>query len=388
MASTGTSRLTSVDLLRGIAMVVMALDHTRDFFHNARFDPLDLTQTTPFLFLTRWVTHHCAPAFVFFAGTAAFLSLSRGKTKQELSRFLLTRGLWLILLEFTVIRFGWDFNLDYSVVFVQVIWAIGWSMVVLSGLLFLPRGAIAAIALGMIAFHNFFDSVQASSLGALGWLWQVLHVQSNIEYAPGCNFLVIYPLIPWVGVMAAGYLFGGVLQREERARHRTLYGIGFGLIAGFIILRALNVYGDPHPWSTQQTAAKSVLSFIDTHKYPPSLLYLMMTIGPAIAVLPLLERWRGRFADILTLFGRVPMFYYVLHIYLIHILALVAALLTVKDVGFLFSTTPWEAWPPDYGFSLGVVYVVWITVIAVLYLPCRWFARVKRERKEAWLSYL
>jgi uncharacterized membrane protein len=380
-------RLNSVDLLRGIAMVVMALDHTRDFFHDARFNPLDLTQTTTVLFLTRWVTHHCAPAFVFLAGTGAFLSLSRGKTKRELSGFLVTRGLWLVLLELTVIRLGWDFNLDFSVVFVQVIWAIGWSMVVLSVLLFLPRGVIAAVALGMIAFHNLFDGVDASSLGSFGWLWQVLHVQSKIEYAAGREFFVIYPLIPWIGVMAAGYLFGAVLQKEERARRRVSYGIGLGLIGGFILLRALNVYGDPHPWSVQDTPIKTALSFLDTHKYPPSLLYLMMTVGPAIAVLPLLERWKGKIADFLTVFGRVPMFYYVVHIYLIHGLAVVAALLTVKDASFLFTSTPWEAWPP-YGFSLGIVYLVWVSVILILYLPCRWFAKIKRERKEAWLSYL
>jgi uncharacterized membrane protein len=380
-------RLNSVDLLRGIAMVVMALDHTRDFFHDARFDPLDLTQTTTVLFLTRWVTHHCAPAFVFLAGTGAFLSLSRGKSKQELSGFLLTRGLWLVLLELTVIRLGWDFNLDFSVVFVQVIWAIGWSMVVLSMLLFLPRGVIAAVAVGMIAFHNLFDGVEASSLGDLGWLWQVLHVQSKIEYATGHEFFVIYPLIPWIGVMAAGYLFGGVLQKEERSRHRASYGIGFGLIGGFILLRAINVYGDPHPWSVQDTPVKTALSFIDTHKYPPSLLYLMMTLGPAIAVLPLLERWKGKIGDFLTVFGRVPLFYYIMHIYLIHGLAVVAALLTVKDAGFLFTSTPWELWPP-YGFNLGIVYLVWVAVILILYLPCAWFAKLKRERKEAWLSYL
>jgi uncharacterized membrane protein len=199
-----------------------------------------------------------------------------------LTSFLLTRGLWLVLLELTVICLGWDFNLDFSVVFFQVIWAIGWSMVVLSVLLFLPRGVIAAVAVGMIAFHNLFDGVEASSLGNLGWLWQVLHVQSKIEYATGHEFFVIYPLIPWIGVMAAGYLFGGVLQKEERFRHRASYGIGFGLIGVFILLRPINVYGDPHPWSVQDTPVKTALSFIDTHKYPPSLLYLMMTLGPAV----------------------------------------------------------------------------------------------------------
>jgi len=388
MTEAKPARFNSIDLLRGIAMVVMALDHVRDYFHFARFDPLDLTQTTSYLFITRWVTHHCAPAFVFLAGTGAFLSLSRGKTTAELSRFLLTRGLWLVLLELTVIRFGWKFNLDYAQVAVQVIWAIGWSMVVLAGLVHLPKGVIAPIAAGMILLHNIFDGIDPSSLSIFEWAWRSLHVRGPIVYSPGHLFIIVYPLIPWIGVMAAGYLFGSVMQLEEKARRATLYRIGFGLIGGFIVLRALNVYGDPDPWSTQETFMKTVLSFIDTRKYPPSLLYVMMTLGPAIAILPLLERWHGRFTDFLTLFGRVPMFYYVLHLFLIHALAVAAALISYGDASFMFSTLTWRQWPVGYGFDLGMVYLVWVTVILLLYLPCRWFADVKRRKKSAWLSYL
>ena len=369
-------------------MIVMALDHVRDFFHYARFDPLDLSQTTPVLFITRWITHHCAPAFVFLAGTGAFLSLARGKTRKQLSRFLLTRGLWLLVLELTVIRFAWKFNLDYSFMFGQVIWAIGWSMIALSGLIFLPRMVIAAVALGMIGFHNAFDGIEPSAFGALAWAWQILHVQSDIVYAPGWDFFVVYPIVPWIGVMAAGYLFGELLQKEEVERRKSLYRLGFGLIGGFLVLRALNVYGDPHPWGIQDTTMKTFLSFIDTHKYPPSLLYLMMTLGPAIAVLPLLERWKGATANFVIIFGRVPMFYYVLHLYLIHLLAVIAATLTVRNGDFLFSNMRWDAWPTEYGFNLAVVYCIWILVIGLLYLPCRWFAGVKKRRKDAWLSYL
>ncbi len=388
MAEAKPVRLNSVDLLRGIAMVVMALDHVRDYFHSARFDPLDLAQTTPLLFITRWITHHCAPAFVFLAGTGAFLSLSRGKTIPELSRFLLTRGLWLVFLEFSVVRLAWMFNVDYTFVFVQVIWAIGWSMVALSGLVFLPRRVIAVLAIAMIALHNAFDGVDPSALGSFAWLWQVLHVQSPILYATNHVFFVAYPLVPWIGVMAAGYVFGEILQKEERPRRTALFRLGFSLIGGFVLLRALNVYGDPHPWSVQDSAVKTVLSFIDTHKYPPSLLYLMMTLGPAIAVLPVLERWKGRFAGFLTVFGRVPLFYYVVHLYLIHGLAVLAAWMTVNEISFLFSNVLWDQYPEAYGFNLGVVYLVWVTVILLLYLPCRWFADLKRRRKEPWLSYL
>ncbi len=388
MADAKPARLNSVDLLRGIAMVVMALDHTRDFFHYARFDPLDLQQTTPILFITRWITHHCAPAFVFLAGTGAFLSLGRGKTRADLSQFLITRGFWLIVLELTVVRFGWLFNFDYSFAFGQVIWAIGWSMVLLSGLIFLPRWALTVVALGMIGLHNAFDGVQPDTLGAFGRVWQILHVQSPIAYAPDAVFFVMYPLIPWIGVMTAGYLFGGLLQQEEKARRRSLYRIGFGLIAGFVILRALNIYGDPHPWVVQGTAINTVLSFIDTHKYPPSLLYLMMTLGPAILVLPLFEKWQNGFARFLTVFGRVPLFYYVLHLYLIHICAICAALIIGVNPAFLFSNVPPGTWETAYGFGLPMVYLVWIGVVLALYYPCRWFADVKQRRKDAWLSYL
>jgi uncharacterized membrane protein len=369
-------------------MVLMALDHVRDFFHTARFDPLDLTQTTPYLFITRWVTHHCAPTFVFLAGTGAFLSLTRGKSLPQLSRFLLTRGLWLVVLELTIIRFAWLFNTDYSFAFVQVIWAIGWSMIVLSGLIYLPRAVIAVVAFGMIIFHNAFDGIDPATFGAMGWLWQVLHVQGPIFYAADRVFAVFYPLIPWIGVMAAGYLFGQILQQEEKFRRRALYRLGGMLIAGFILLRTLNLYGDPHPWTMQDTPVKTMLSFLDTHKYPPSLLYLLMTIGPAIAVLPLLERWQNSFARFITVFGRVPLFYYVLHLFLIHTLALVAAYLTVGDITFLVSNMLPQQWPAAYGFHLGIVYLVWISVILILYIPCKWFARAKREHSSAWLSYL
>jgi uncharacterized membrane protein len=388
MSDARPARLDSIDLLRGIAMVVMALDHVRDFFHYARFDPLDLTHTTPLLFITRWVTHHCAPTFVFLAGTGAFLSLGRGKTKGDLARFLVTRGLWLVFLELTVVRFGWMFNFDYSFAFGQVIWALGWSMIALAVLIYLPRIALAVVALGMVALHNAFDSVRPETFGAFGWLWQILHVQGPVEYAVGRTFFVIYPLIPWIGVMAAGYLFGSIFQKEERERRRMLYRLGFGVIGGFILLRAVNLYGDPHPWVVQGNVLNTILSFLDTHKYPPSLLYIMMTLGPAIAVLPLFERWKGRLAVFLTVFGRVPLFFYVLHIPLIHLLAVGGAMVQGLNPSFLFSNDFPGMWTASYGFSLPVVYLAWIGVILALYLPCRWFAGVKRRRKDVWLSYL
>lgn len=379
-------RLYSVDILRGIAMILMALDHTRDYFHDVRFDPLDLTQTTSILFVTRWITHHCAPVFVFLAGTGAFLSLGRGKTISDLSRFLVSRGLWLIFLELTVIRLAWFFNFDYTLIVGQVIWAIGWSMIVLAGLIHFPRSVIAIIAFGMIGLHNLLDGVSKETFGSLAWLWQIFHERGPIHISESVQFRAAYPLIPWIGVMAAGYLFGSIFNKPEPERNKRLYVMGSGLIIGFIIIRAINIYGDPHPWAVQETFVKTVLSFIDTHKYPPSLLYLMMTLGPAILVMPFLEKWRGKIGEFFRLFGRVPLFYYVLHLYLIHGLALVAAWWTMDDYSFMFNV--FKFIPEGYGFGLPFVYLVWVTVIAILYLPCLWFADLKKRRKDAWLSYL
>lgn len=381
-------RLDSVDLLRGLVMVLMALDHVRDYFTDARFYPLDLTQTNILLYMTRWVTHFCAPAFVFLAGTGAFLSLTRGKTIPELSRFLFTRGLWLVFIELTVVRFGWLFNIDYTLAICQVIWAIGWSMVALAVLIRFPIKAVTIFGLLMIALHNVFDDVTTDQLGIFGWPWQILHAGGPINYMQGYSFLVAYPLIPWIGVMAVGYGFGTILIKEASARRKTLLRLGLAITAGFILIRATNLYGDPHHWSQQKDVVFTAFDFINCEKYPPSLLYLMMTLGPAIAVLPLLERARGWMAQFFIVFGRVPMFFYIIHIPLIHGLALLAAYLTGYDTGFMFGNVPpWE-WPPGYGFGLPVVYVVWGGVVLALYPVCKWFAEVKKRRKDVWLSYL
>lgn len=381
-------RLGSVDLLRGMVMALMALDHVRDYFTDARFYPLDLTQTNILLYVTRWVTHFCAPVFVFLAGTGAFLSLTRGKTVPELSRFLFTRGLWLVFIELTVVRFGWLFNIDYTLAIGQVIWAIGWSMVALAVLIRFPVKVATIFGLLMIALHNLFDDVTPDQLGIFGWPWQILHAGGPINYMQGYSFLVAYPLIPWIGVMAVGYGFGTILIKEASARRKTLLRLGLAITAGFILIRATNLYGDPNQWSQQKDVVFTAFDFINCEKYPPSLLYLMITLGPAIAVLPLLERARGWMAQFFIVFGRVPMFFYIIHIPLIHGLALLAAYLTGYDTGFMFGNVPpWE-WPPGYGFGLPVVYVVWGGVVLALYPVCKWFAEVKKRRKDVWLSYL
>lgn len=378
-----SARLDSVDLLRGVVMVLMALDHVRDYFTDARFDVTDFSRTTAPLFLTRWVTHFCAPVFFFTAGIAAALSAARGKPRGVLARFLLTRGLWLVFLELTVIRFAWAFNLDYRITGLAVIWALGWSMVALAGLIYLPRPVLAFVGLGMILGHNLLDGVglqtQAPTLVGASWqdwLWSTLHV----ERPP-----VIYPLIPWIGVMASGYSFGPLL-RDAAWRKRWLAWLGVGLIAAFIVLRATNLYGEPQPWVAQQSTLFTALAFLDATKYPPSLLYLLMTLGPALVALALFERASGPVARFFITFGRVPMFYYILHIYLIHGLVVLSAVLMGLEPGpFL---TMFFLFPDSFGFSLPVVYLVWAAVVLMLYPLCRWFAALKARRKDAWLSYL
>jgi uncharacterized membrane protein len=356
-------------------MIIMALDHVRDFVSAAIFNPTDIEHTTPAYFFTRWVTHFCAPTFIFLAGVAAFLS-SRRRARRGLSRWLVTRGLWLVLVEFTIVRFAWYFDIDAPVRFL-VIWALGVSMIVLAVFVYLPRWLIAAVSLIMIAGHNLLDGVHVGPLRGAGnaalngsafdWIWSVLHLP---------NFPVLYPLIPWIAVMAAGYAFGPLLDGDPAVRRRRLTWLGICLTCGFIVLRATNWYGDASPWTSEYGPTATVLSFLNTSKYPPSLLFLMMTLGPAIALLPHLERFAAtRIGGIIAIFGRVPLFYYLLHLYLAHALGVLLSLLVTGA-------------PSGKGFDLWVVYAVWIVVVAVAYPACRWFASLKARRNDAWLSYL
>ncbi len=379
-------RIDSFDLLRGVVMVIMALDHTRDFIASGGMDPGDLQQ--PAMFLTRWITHFCAPVFVFLAGFSAFLYGDRGKSLPEVSRFLATRGLWLIVLEFTLVRVGWTFGFAPEFVPAQVIWAIGVSMVALSGLVFLPRPLIAAIGLLMILGHNLLDGIRAESFGEAAWIWMILHEFGQVVLEDGSVFMVVYPLIPWVGVMAAGYALGPVATMESERRRSWLFGIGLGACAAFVVLRAANVYGDPGPWSARGSVLTTFLSFLHTEKYPPSLLFLLMTLGPPLALLSRLEGVRGRVADYFIVFGRVPLFFYLIHVPIIHAIAVPFSLASGFGSDWLFGGFPPMGKPPGYGFGLPVVYAVWIAVVLALAPVCRWFADVKRRRDDWWLSYL
>lgn len=381
-------RLDSVDRLRGIVMVVMVLDHVRDFFSDPKIDAMNLAATTVPLYFTRWATHFCAPVFVFLAGAGAYLAGARGKPKKELSLFLFTRGLWLIFLEVTVIRAGIAFGWTPRFVFVQVIWAIGCSMIVLAGLIWLPLAVIAGFGGVMIAGHNLLDVYKANDL-APHWrpLWIILHELGQFEYLPGCNFFCAYPLIPWVGVMAVGYAFGRLLEVEPARRRRVLLGLGMSLTALFVLIRLGNGYGEPKHWAVQPRGPIwTLMSFLDCSKYPPSLLYLLMTLGPAIVLLSFLERGLGPLDKAILTFGRVPLFFYLLQWPIAHGLALAIAPFSGQPWQWLLGNGPFAA-PTGYGYPLPFVYLMWFVALLLLYPPCAWFAALKRRSQSKWLSY-
>ena len=374
------TRLNSIDFLRGLVMIVMALDHTRDFFAADGFNSRDLTE--PALFLTRWITHFCAPTFILLAGISAFLYGAKRKT-SEVSRYLFTRGCWLVLIEFTVVRFGWTFSFKIDYLVLQVIFAIGVSMITLAALVRLPRWAIAAVGLALIAGHNLFDGIKAEQLGAAAPIWHLLHQPGAIDLAGGFKLFVLYPVIPWIGVMAAGYALGPLFRLDRETRVRRLFAIGALITVGFVFLRAINLYGDPAPWAMQNEAVATILSFINCEKYPPSLLYLAMTLGPALMLLAVSDGAQGTIAGWITTFGRVPLFYYITHIYLLHATAILFAWITIGGAVFAAIHKP-----DGYGLGLAGIYTVWVAVVILLYPLCRWFAAIKGRRTEWWWSYL
>ena len=400
LVSTAKQRVNAVDLLRGIVMVIMLLDHTREFTHSEvfNFDPTDLRKTNTLLFFTRWITHFCAPVFVFLAGTGAFLQGARGKSKAELAKFLLTRGLWLVLLEFTLIRVIVWFNLDFHfALMLQVIWVIGVSMIVLAALIHLPLRVIAIGSIAMIVLHNALDLIRirqgpgAPAPGFWASLWMVFHQPGVIFFTPKIYGLVLYPLIPWIGVLAAGYSFGALYQWEAERRRRFLFKLGAALLGSFVLLRASNLYGDPNRWSVQKNALFTVLSFLNVSKYPPSFLFLLLTLGTAIIALPWFERrGQGPLARVFITFGRVPLFFYVGQWITAHGLPLLVGYLAGQPIAWQFTTLLNRPAPNpgNLGFSLWVVYLFWLIGLLLLYPLCRWFAELKRRRSDWWLSYL
>jgi uncharacterized membrane protein len=394
-------RITAVDMLRGIVMVVMALDHTRDYFTHLRFEPENLAQTWSALFFTRWITHFCAPLFFFLAGTGAFF-YGRRRTPAELSRFLWTRGLWLIILEFTVVGTAWAFQFPFGIF--GVIWALGASMMLMAAMVRLPIRWLATLSVIVIATHDLFDKIRPARFGSLAPLWGLLHVRGGIALPFNIYEFVLFPIIPWVAVMGAGYAFGSVYLLEPDRRQKTIARLGLALTLGFILLRATNLYGNPPAglggvsqgdWHIQPTVEKTVILFFDVEKYPPSLQYLLMTLGPSLLMLAWLDKRTAQQASLtglssaLVVFGRVPLFYYVVHIYLIHALAVLVAVLFHQPVAWLLHGAFFlNDIPAGYGHNLPFIYLIWITAVLILYLPCRWWAGLKQRRKDWWLSYL
>ncbi|MBI5514397.1 MAG: DUF1624 domain-containing protein [Deltaproteobacteria bacterium] len=376
-------RSEALDALRGLVMVLMTLDHARDFFADGfRHDPTDLGHTTPALFVTRWVTHLCAPVFVFLAGLSAAL-YGRARSAPEVSRFLVTRGLWLVLLELTVLRLGWTPEPRWRFTLLQVIWALGWSMVALAALSRLPRWALASVGGALVLLHNLTDGVRV--LGSWRWLWAILHRPELLEPVAGHRFYVAYPLVPWIGVMALGFAFEP-LWREPAGRPSRLARLGAALVALFVLLRATNLYGDPSPWSAQPTALFTVFSFVNCTKYPPSLLYLCMTLGPALLGLAALERWEGgAWRRPLVVLGRAPLFYYILHLILLRWTAGPLALLRYGMDGI---GPPPRGHLGSPGYPLWGAYVAWAFAVAVLYEPTRRFAEFKARRPGSLWTYL
>lgn len=375
-------------------MMVMALDHVRDYFHYDAFfySPSDLAQTSVPLFFTRWATHFCAPVFIFLAGTSAYL-YGRSRDKKQLSLFLFTRGIWLMVAECFIVTLEWTFNPSYPYFNLAVIWVTGLSMVLMSALIYLNRGVIFTIGIVIIAGHNLLDGIHVPGAGAASFIWALLHEPGYFTFE-NISFSVRYPLLPWIGIMAAGYALGGFFSRTYNPgqRRAAFLCLGTAAILLFVILRISNLYGDAAHWSFQKSEVFSLLSFLNVSKYPPSLLYTLITLGPALIFLSLAEKPLNKWTSVAHIFGRVPMFYYLAHLFLIHVLAIAAATLSGYDWSdmILSSSVNKAENLQGYGFDLISVYVVWIAVLFILYPFCKWFDRYKRANQSTkwWLSYL
>ncbi len=395
MALVKSTRIQSIDILRGLVMVIMALDHVRDYFHINAFTgnyPENMESTNLVLFGTRFITHYCAPVFVFLAGTSAYL-YGQKKSKGQLSKFLITRGLWLIFVEIIINNFLWWFDVSFGFTNLQVIWAIGVCMIVLGIIIYLPIRAIFVLGLLIVLGHNALDGIvkEGTSFGSV--IWYMLHQMNGFSYAEGRFLWFSYPVLPWFGVIFLGYCCGSLYKKGSTVelRKKWLVYTGLAAVVLFFILRGVNVYGDLLPWTAQETTEKTIISFFNVSKYPPSLSFILITIGPALIFLYFIERIQNAFTNFLLVFGRVPFFYYVLHIFVIHIGAIIGLLITGKDwkLMILDNETMSTGALQGYGYSLFAVYIIWVVIVLILYPICRKYMIYKANNKDKWwLSYL
>lgn len=386
-----SKRIESIDLLRGLVMIIMALDHTRDFFHKEAFtgDPLNPATTTAALYFTRWITHFCAPTFVFLSGVSAWLQ-SKRKTAKELSRFLITRGLWLVLVEITVMTFGVLGDIYFSTIILATIWSIGISMVLLGLIIWLPFRLILAVGLLIVFGHNLIDYAEANRSALPVW-WSFLHRPAFLQLSSSLTLGIMYPFLPWTGLMILGYCFGKLFSNTEpERRNKLLLWIGIGALLLFVLLRSINVYGDSQPWTSQKTGLQTFFSFMNVQKYPPSLLFMCATIGGALIFLSFVKSTSGRFAKFVLVYGRVPLFYYIVHFYVLHLVSIIFFLARGHSVAEGMNVPiPFKFIIPGEGYSLAVVYLVWISVVIALYPLCKWYDNYKtNHREKKWLSYL
>jgi uncharacterized membrane protein len=387
MTSPTSNRIESIDLLKGLVMVIMALDHTRDYFHQSFVlsDLTDPTQTTLSVYVTRWVTHFCAPAFSFLAGISASL-VGKRKTKPELSEFLIKRGLWLAFLELTVVSFAWYFDIQFRNMDMAVIWSLGISMIFLAGIIYLPKNIILLFSCLLIVGHNLLDNVHFNG----NILWSILHEFAAIKLSDKLQLNVVYPIVPWIAVMSLGYWFGSFYdQSVDAGKRKSLFNaIGLAALLLFVLLRWTDIYGDPVKWVSYERTAQTIMSFLNLTKYPPSLLYLLLTLGGTFIFLANSEKWRGRIAGFFSTFGRVPFFYYIVHLYFIHTLGMLVAELTGHGWRLMIQSS-FDVDLKDFGFDLWIVYLIWIGIVLTLYPLCKKFDRYKKNHKEKWwLSYL
>ena len=382
-------RIHSIDIVRGLIMIVMTLDHTRDFLHYPGPSPLDMKTTTGILFFTRWITHFCAPTFVFLSGTSAFLAGQR-RTKKELSQFLLIRGAWLILSDLVIISFLFTFDLEYHLLVLEVLWAIGFGMIILSLLIRLPLPVIAAIALVIIFGHNILDYVQLPQKGPAGTLNTVFlsAVAAEIPISATREIVELYAVIPWTGAMLLGYVFGTLFKSGADAskRRRVLLISGIAFTGLFVVLRLINAYGDPRPWTTQRNIGHTILSFLNATKQPPSLMFFLMTLGPILILLSLIEKFSNRITALCEVYGKVPFFYFILHLCLLRVINILLILLEGLPMKSGGSPLVWQA--PGFGHPLWAVYLFWIAVVALLYYPCKWYGNYKHTHTQWWQSFV